>query len=459
MVVRAFYLDIQEWALADPYWAPWAAPSPVHRMDTKGIEKAKRTRQARMHQRVRTRLPHLDRLVDSANDHREDRAALLDHARRAQPGEEFEYRATKYRRVDPPSDKRRVNGNTTFVHVIDPAGRRIDVVKEEDDASGPGLLSRHCATPEYEWKSSANSLTSHSSPTGRRIRARRCHFCRFFPRRATRSACCSSAPELASVLASIITRLRGENDGVIPLVARYDKHERTTGPALPHLFQCRNGHRRSVIGYGTLRRLLEEAIERIGLRDAAGEPLHFTPHDFRRLFATDAVTGGLPVHIAAKLLGHANITTTQGYVAVFQDELIGSYRRYLDHRRAMRPPAVEYREPTDTEWAEFEQHFATRQLELGTCGRPPYGSLKREQTGGSAKFKGSRPAETRRSASSRSSTDRARTAEQAWPTWVSRRLADPLRARRSFSEPAARRSSKERRELDDQTKFQWCGRF
>lgn len=159
---------------------------------------------------------------------------------------------------------------------------------------------------------------------------------------------------------------------MIPLVARYDKHERTTGPALPHLFQCRNGHRRSVIGYGTLRRLLEEAIERIGLRDAAGEPLHFTPHDFRRLFATDAVTGGLPVHIAAKLLGHANITTTQGYVAVFQDELIGSYRRYLDHRRAMRP-AVEYREPTDTEWAEFEQHFATRQLELGTCGRP-YGS-------------------------------------------------------------------------------------
>ena len=31
MRVRAFYLDIQEWALEDPSWAPWAVPSPVRR--------------------------------------------------------------------------------------------------------------------------------------------------------------------------------------------------------------------------------------------------------------------------------------------------------------------------------------------------------------------------------------------------------------------------------------------
>jgi integrase len=38
-----------------------------------------------------------------------------------------------------------------------------------------------------------------------------------------------------------------------------------------------------------------------GLTDA-GVPVHFTPHDFRRLFATDAVNNGLPLHIAAALL-------------------------------------------------------------------------------------------------------------------------------------------------------------
>lgn len=368
MVVRAFYLDIQEWALSDPSWAPWAVPSPVHRADTKGIQKAKRTREARVHQRVRTRLPHLDRLVDSANDHREDQAAFLDSARKAQPGEEFEYRTTKYRRVDA-SDKRRVDGNTMFVHVIDPLGRRIDVARQEDDAFWTWAIIetlRHTGIRVEELLELTHlALSTYRPPdTGETV-----PLLQIIPSKSNEERLLLVSPELASVLASVVTRLRGENDGEIPLVARYDRHERTTGPALPHLFQRKNGHRRSVIGYGTLRRLLEEAIERIGLRDAAGQPLHFTPHDFRRLFATDAVTGGLPVHIAAKLLGHANITTTQGYVAVFQDDLIRSYRRYLDQRRAMRP-AVEYREPTDAEWTEFEQHFATRQLELGTCGRP-----------------------------------------------------------------------------------------
>jgi hypothetical protein len=89
----------------------------------------------------------------------------------------------------------------------------------------------------------------------------------------------------------------------------------------------------------------------------------------RRIFVTEAVTGGLPVHIAAKILGHDNIATTQHYLAVFQDELIRSYRAFLAHRRALRP-AAEYREPTDAEWDEFQQHFQLRKVELGTCGRP-----------------------------------------------------------------------------------------
>ncbi|MDQ7908873.1 hypothetical protein RB614_30510 [Phytohabitans sp. ZYX-F-186] len=35
--VRAFYLDIAEWALEDPYWVQFAAPSPVRRSDTRGL--------------------------------------------------------------------------------------------------------------------------------------------------------------------------------------------------------------------------------------------------------------------------------------------------------------------------------------------------------------------------------------------------------------------------------------
>jgi hypothetical protein len=48
----------------------------------------------------------------------------------------------------------------------------------------------------------------------------------------------------------------------------------------------------------------------------------FCLDDFRRMFTTEAVTGGLPIHIAAKILGHANLSTTQHYLAVFQDDMI-----------------------------------------------------------------------------------------------------------------------------------------
>jgi integrase len=31
---------------------------------------------------------------------------------------------------------------------------------------------------------------------------------------------------------------------------------------------------------------------------------------------------GLPVHIAAKILGHTNLNTTQGYIAVYDHDVI-----------------------------------------------------------------------------------------------------------------------------------------
>lgn len=90
------------------------------------------------------------------------------------------------------------------------------------------------------------------------------------------------------------------------------------------------------------------------------------------VFATEAVTGGLPVHIAARILGHKTLTTTQAYLAVFQDDLVRTYRGFLDRRRADRPQE-EYREPTEQEWRDFQQHFERRKVSLGTCGRP-YGT-------------------------------------------------------------------------------------
>ncbi|MFE9559419.1 hypothetical protein ACFYOD_39105, partial [Streptomyces sp. NPDC006703] len=36
-------------------------------------------------------------------------------------------------------------------------------------------------------------------------------------------------------------------------------------------------------------------------------------------------------------------------------------------------PSEEYREPSDTEWQDFRDHFSLRKVALGTCDRP-YGT-------------------------------------------------------------------------------------
>ncbi|MFJ8763164.1 tyrosine-type recombinase/integrase [Streptomyces cyaneofuscatus] len=100
--------------------------------------------------------------------------------------------------------------------------------------------------------------------------------------------------------------------------------------------------------------------------------LRFTPHDFRRIFITELVNSGLPIHIGAALLGHLNVQTTRGYVAVFDEDVVRHYQAHIHQRRQDRP-AGEYRDTTKQEWDEFEEHFDHRKVELGACGRP-YGT-------------------------------------------------------------------------------------
>lgn len=57
---------------------------------------------------------------------------------------------------------------------------------------------------------------------------------------------------------------------------------------------------------------------------------------------------------------------------MFDEEVVRHYQAHLARRRAMRP-IEEYRPASEAEWAEFEEHFDKRKVELGTCGRP-YGT-------------------------------------------------------------------------------------
>jgi hypothetical protein len=63
------------------------------------------------------------------------------------------------------------------------------------------------------------------------------------------------------------------------------------------------GNERRAVTPSFIRKLLITTIAAAGLTDIDGNPLVFQPHDFRRIFVTDAIMNGLPPHIAQVICG------------------------------------------------------------------------------------------------------------------------------------------------------------
>jgi len=177
--------------------------------------------------------------------------------------------------------------------------------------------------------------------------------------------------ELFHVIAQIIRRHRAEH-GTVPACARYDLYEKVWSEELPYLFQTVFSASPRAMSSTTVWKMIRRACDDLVPAHPGFAEIRFAPHDFRRLFATELVNNGLPIHIGAALLGHIDIRTTRGYVAVFDEDVISQYQRFLARRRAERP-AGEYREPSTEEWNDFNEHFDKRRVELGSCGRP-YGT-------------------------------------------------------------------------------------
>ena len=99
--VRALYLDLACWAVEDPArWGPWVVPCPVGAEEV-NQRKDKRRRKSRMDARTRERLPVLPVLVRDLDERRKTAAALLDAARRTEPGQQFSVAEQTLTRIRP----------------------------------------------------------------------------------------------------------------------------------------------------------------------------------------------------------------------------------------------------------------------------------------------------------------------------------------------------------------------
>ncbi|MCX5166284.1 site-specific integrase [Streptomyces sp. NBC_00264] len=357
MAVRAFYLDIARWALEEPArWGPWAAPCPIKEAEVQDGKRAKRVK-ARMDQRTRERLPALETFAQAAADHHRHLTTCLETLRAVPPGTQFTVGGSVFVRSKNGGDCAR-----------DMAGTRVHLDLAEHRAfwawAAVEFLRHTGARIEEMLEISHHCLVQYRLPTTGEI----VPLLQIAPSKTDQERVLLVSPELSDVLSTIIRRVRDPRSGAIPLVAAYDYEERVWSPPAPLLFQWDRAGERSRMSGELIRRSLGEVLAFIGLTDATGQPLDFAPHDFRRMFVTDAIRSGLPPHIAQAIVGHSNINTTMGYNAVYPTETIEAHRAFTTRRRALRP-AEEYRTPTDSEWEDFLGHFERRKLSVGTCAR------------------------------------------------------------------------------------------
>ena len=361
ITVRAFYLDITQWAADDPArWGPWVAPCPI-----RDLEASRRKRshcKSRMDQRTRERIPVMPVLISTVTTAHKAATERLRAAQATTAGELFTAAGQNLRR----SKMSHASAGITWAE--DPhTGRRRDLSLEEHQAfwtwAAVEVLRHTGVRIEELTELSHHSLIQYKLPaTGELI-----PLLQIAPSKTDTERLLVISPELAEVLSTIICRIRGE-DGAVPLVVAYDYHERVWNPPIPLLFQRRFGGEHRPIAGPAVRELIADALAGTGLTDASGRPLRFVPHDFRRILITDAIMHGMPPHIAQLVAGHRDINVTMGYKAVYPEEVINGHRAFIARRRGLRP-SEEYRTPTEEEWAEFLGHFERRKVSLGTCGR------------------------------------------------------------------------------------------
>jgi site-specific recombinase XerD len=373
ITVRSFYYDLHTWAAQEPErWAIWVAPCPVPPSELHGLGSRRRRINERSADRTRLRQPLLPLLVQHVEERYEHAQELLGLAEDTPDGTSFDFRGITYTRVITDSDRKllrhdglvpaRVRNNDT--------GELIHVSTEEDAAfwewAAVETLRHSGVRIEELCELSHLSVRQYQRPNGEVIA-----LLVVAPSKTDRERVIPMSAELFHVIATVIRRhTRGGR--TIPLLTRYDPHDKVWSPPMPFLFQRHTGSNPRVISTAAFQQMIARCCEALADCHPAFRGLRFTPHDFRRIFITELVNSGLPIHIGAALLGHLNVQTTRGYVAVFEDDVVRHYQQHLQHRREIRPEG-EYRPATPAEWSEFEEHFELRKVELGSCARP-YGS-------------------------------------------------------------------------------------
>lgn len=373
ITLRSFYYDLHTWAADEPErWAAWVAPCPIPPSELRGLGGRRRRINERSADRTRQRQPLLSSLVNYVETRYDRARLLLERADEAAEGDVFTHEGTEYRRIYTEADRkllRHGDAVPTRVQETD-SGQIIHVGTDEEGAFWDWAVVetlRHSGVRIEE----LCELTHLSIRQYQRANGEVIALLVIAPSKTDRERVIPMSAELFRVIASIVRR-QTRTGRPIPVISRFDYHDKVRSAPMPFLFQRQSGPTPMVFSPATIQVMLGRICGQLAEVQREFRGLKFTPHDFRRIFATELVNSGLPIHIGAALMGHLDIQTTRGYVAVFDEDVIRHYQTFLHDRRDIRPEG-EYRDTTEQEWAEFEEHFDKRKVELGSCSRP-YGT-------------------------------------------------------------------------------------
>lgn len=117
----------------------------------------------------------------------------------------------------------------------------------------------------------------------------------------------------------------GGKDRVIPLspdlreiLEDYLRERRRHNLTPPEFFTCL--HTRAGMSLSTFGRIIYQ------VRQASG--IKFSYHSLRHSFLTQLLRGGVPIHTVSALAGHTQITTTAGYLKVFDEDKEDALRKF-----------------------------------------------------------------------------------------------------------------------------------
>lgn len=303
--VRSFYYDLHTWAADEPErWAAWVAPCPVPPGELHGLGVRRRKGTERSADRTRQRQPLLPVLVEHVESRYDQARLLLERAELTADGKEFTYVGTAYRRVISESDQKLLrHGDAVPTRVMNlDSGELVNISSEEEGAFwGWAAVEtlRHSGVRIEE----LCELTHLSVRQYQRANGEVIALLVIAPSKTDRERVIPMSAKLFHVIASIIRR-HGRRGKPIPLVSRYDPHDKVWSAPMPFLFQRQNGAIGSkIFNPGTIQKMISRRCEALAETHPGFRGLQFTPHDFRRIFATELVNSGVPIHIGAALLG------------------------------------------------------------------------------------------------------------------------------------------------------------